>query len=177
MLNRKNIAISALILGIGGVTVYKQYINDVALTSKPKIKPEIRDLIKKKTSLEPCSISYSIPTQNLHTTPQSLVKNMYSSWVMIPEKFLLWMTIPEYEPLTTVDEGKFIYGMFKVEASNPQAVILHWELMGMAGFHVFSITKEKTANFETIFWMENQPSYLLSKFHDIYSKLLIKAAV
>lgn len=170
-------ALSAAIFGIGvGINSgYKNYTKNVTLTTKDELEPEIMKIIEKKTSLEPRFISYSMPISVQNATPKLIAESMFSSWVMAPEQLILWLLLREYKPLP-MDEGKLIFGIFKVEVDNPEKVVLHWNLGGLAGLHVFSVIKN-VAIFDTVFWYTKKPPSLLFNFHNVYSETLLAAAV
>lgn len=162
-------------IGVGINVVYKNYTKSVTLATKDELEPELIELIKKKTSLNPMCTSYSMPVNVHNATPKLIAESMFSSWVIAPEQFILWLLLRSYKPLP-ITEGKSVFGMFKVEVDNPEKVVLHWELGGLAGLHVF-LVKNNVAVFDTIFWYAKDPPSLLLNFHDVYSETLLAAAV
>lgn len=155
---------------------YKEYTKGIEVTQNDEIKSNLLSLIRKKTNLTPMCISYTITAMNdVDLTSTNLVLSMFSSWSMIPEKMLLWLTLPEYQNLS-VDEGKLIYGMFKVEKSSSDEVILSWKMLNLEGIHVY-YTNKNFYKFQTIFWYNEKPPFILFVFHDIYSKILLASAL
>lgn len=160
----------SLILG------YKEYTKGIEIIQNDEIKSNILSLIHKKTKLTPKSTSYTTTTKDdVNLTSQNLVLSMFSSLSMIPEKMILWLMLPEYQKLS-LDKGDLIYGVFKVEESNSDEVILSWKLLNLEGIHVF-YTNNNFYKFQTIFWYNEKPPTLLFVFHDIYSKILLASAL
>lgn len=171
------------IIGIGLTLGYKRYTKDVTIIQGNKSDTSllINNMIKEKTTETPMYFGYRIPINDNENgefkkmTPKSLVETMFSTWVMIPEKIYMWSVMPNYEPLTT-EIGHAIFGMFKIESMNPDIAILNWKMANMEGLHVFQI-KDGVAMFDTIFWSPGPLSAILLRFHHIYSKLLLTAAI
>lgn len=169
---------AAIAVGVGLGLAYSQLKRVVTLTIVNEVDPEVEKMIRQKTSLDYECQSYrmDIP-KGIVASPNTLAEAMFSSWAMIPERFVLWMAVPQYQPLP-IEKGKHIFGLFDVLADDADRCVLNWKLegLGLGGLHVLRTTDD-VARFDTIFWAAKGSPPLLKGIHYIYSRILLFAAV
>ena len=136
--------------------------------------PEIENMATSMTQSLFTTTRYTAPV-GPNVTPSAVMTSMFSSWAIAPEKIILKLVVAEYMPLSDEDDTK-IFGMFDVKENDQHYCILHWKLATLEGLHVFSVA-ESTAIFETVFWSKKPLSKPFLLFHDLYSQILLAAAV
>lgn len=173
---RNRISLLTGLLGLGALSYfyYTKDVHDFQETERLLTNSAIKQEVERKTELTPYSVSFVIDIAKI-ATPQLITEKMYSSWIIWPEKILLKLFMSDYQPLS-LREGTLIYGMFKVEVSNSDNVILSWKMGNLAGLHVFSIVDNK-AKFATLFWTHGSINRVLQAFHIVYSKLLLASVI
>lgn len=163
------------VVGILGVVSSYYYITGVGTRyADPFSDAKVASLIKSRTDLIPTSMVFT-KTNAKPINSIQLTESLFKSWVFLPEKYIFKLFLKNFNDYKLVKDY-YIYGIFKVEETNPNKVILSWDFFNLSGIHILSTTNENS-KFETIFWANGSVIPGLLWFHRRYSEFLLTAAV